>query len=147
MTNYYYSAKNNAFIAAGSVLLETSPFDDAIAVSNDVFAEFFVGEKDGKRRVANNEGLPVWEEIPPLTPEELYAIALQEAENRKAQLLAEAVEITREWQTDLLLGIISDDDKARLIAWRSYIKKLNEIDVSQVPNINWPDRPVIQDLQ
>lgn len=144
MINYYYCAKNNAFIAAGSLLLETGAFTDALPVSNDIFAEFFVGEKDGKRRAANTEGLPVWEDIPPLTPEELHAIAVQEAENRKAQLQAEAMESTREWQTDLLLGTISDEDKARLIAWRSYIKKLNEVDTSSVPDVNWPTPPVTQ---
>lgn len=143
MINYYYSAKNNAFIAAGSILLGTDAFADAVAVSNEIFAEFFIGEKDGKRRAANNEGLPVWEDIPPLTPEELHAIAVQEAENRKAQLLAEAVETTREWQADLLLGIIRDEDKARLIAWRGYIKKLNDVDSSQAPDVNWPERPAV----
>lgn len=143
MSNYYYSAKNNTFIAAGSTLLGTDEFTDAVPVSSDIFAEFFVGEKDGKRRVASTEGLPVWEDIPPLTQEELHAIAVQEAENRKAQLLTEAVEITREWQTDLLLGIISDEDKARLIAWRSYIKKLNEVDTSIVPDVNWPEKPAV----
>lgn len=144
MTNYYYSAKNNVFIAAGSSLLETDAFADSVVVSNEIFSEFFIGEKDGKRRVANVEGLPVWEDIPPLTQEELQAIAIQEAENRKAHLLAEAVEITREWQTDLLLGIISDEDKARLIAWRSYIKKLNEVDTSLIPDVSWPTPPVVQ---
>ncbi|ASG63784.1 hypothetical protein CEW81_16800 [Kluyvera genomosp. 3] len=56
MTNYYYSAKSNAFIAAGSTLLATSAFADAVPVSNDIFAEFFVREKDGKRRVAGMMG-------------------------------------------------------------------------------------------
>ena len=143
MTNYYYSAKSNAFVAAGSTLLVTSTFADAVPVSNEIFAEFFVGEKDGKRRAASTEGLPVWEDIPPLTQGELHAIAVQEAENRKAQLLSEAVEITRDWQTDLLLGTISDEDKARLIAWRSYIKKLNEVDTSIVPDVNWPEKPAV----
>lgn len=143
MINYYYSAKHNTFIAAGSTLLGTDEFTDAVPVSGEIFAEFFVGEKDGKRRVASTEGLPVWEDIPPLTQEELHAIVVQEAENRKAQLLAEAVEITRDWQTDLLLGTLSDEDKARLIAWRSYTKKLNEVDTSIVPNVNWPEKPAV----
>ncbi|EPT4026528.1 tail fiber assembly protein [Enterobacter roggenkampii] len=143
MTNYYYSAKNNTFVAATSTLLETSAFSDVVAVSNEIFAAFFVGEKDGKRRVAGADGFPAWEDIPQPTQEELQALALQEAESRKVQLLAEAAEITREWQTDLLLGIIRDEDKARLIAWRVYIKKLNELDISTAPEINWPERPAV----
>ncbi|EPT4022325.1 tail fiber assembly protein [Enterobacter roggenkampii] len=143
MTNYYYSAKNNTFVAATSTLLETSAFADVVSVSAEIFEEFFVGEKGGKRRVAGIDGFPFWEDIPLPTTEELHALALQEAENSKAQLLAEAAEITREWQTDLLLGIISDEDKARLIAWRVYIKKLNELDISTAPEINWPEHPAV----
>ncbi|WP_256380175.1 tail fiber assembly protein [Cedecea sp. FDAARGOS_727] len=123
--------------------METDAFADVLSVADEIFAEFFVGEREGKRPVANTDGLPVWEDIPPLTPEELHAIAVQEAENRKAQLLAEAMEITREWQTDLLLGIISDEDKSRLIAWRSYVKKLNEVDATSVPDISWPYKPAV----
>ncbi|EFL5716710.1 tail fiber assembly protein [Shigella dysenteriae] len=141
MTNYLYSAKNNTFVAANSSLLETSSFDDAVPVDDSVFAEFFVGEKDGQHRVTGGDGHPVWEVIPPSTPEELHAIAVREAENRKTQLLAEAADVTSEWQTDLLLGIISDEDKARLIAWRGYIKKLEAVDTSSTPGIDWPYKP------
>ena len=143
MTNYYYSAKSNAFIATGSTLLETSAFADAVPVSNEIFAEFFVGEKDGKRRVAGSDGLPVWEGIPPLTAEELHALAVQEAENKRTQLLAGAADITRELQTDLLLGIISDEDKVKLIAWRAYIKALEAVDTSSAPGVKWPEKPVV----
>lgn len=141
MANYYYSAGNNIFVAKGSSLLVTEAFADAIPVEDSVFAEFFFGEKDGKRRVAGDGGLPVWEVIPPPTPEELHKNAVREAENRKAQLLAEAAQYTRDWQTDLLLGIITDEDKARLIAWRGYAKKVGAIDTSFAPDINWPAKP------
>ncbi|KGQ02716.1 Uncharacterized protein yfdK [Beauveria bassiana D1-5] len=143
MTSYYYSAKKNVFIAAGSTLLETDAFTDAVPVSNKIFAEFFIGENDGKRRVPGTDGLPSWEEIPPPTEDELHAIAVQEAENKKAQLLAESAEAVREWQTDLLLGIISDQDKARFIGWRSYAKKLKAVDTSTAPDVTWPDKPAV----
>ena len=142
MTSYYYSAKKNVFIAAGSTLLETDAFPDAVAVSDEIFVEFFAGENDGKRRVPGADGLPAWEKIPPPTDDELHAIAVQEAENQKAQLLAESAEAVREWQTDLLLGIIRDQDKARFIAWRSYGKKLEAVDTSTAPDVTWPDKPV-----
>ena len=60
MTSYYYSAKKNVFIAAGSTLLKTDAFTDAVPVSNEIFAEFFIGENDGKRRVPGADGLPAW---------------------------------------------------------------------------------------
>lgn len=143
MTNYYYSAANNIFVAQGSSLLVKGAFADAVPVDDSVFEEFFCGEKDGMRRVAADDGLPVWEVIPPPTAEELHDIAVQEAENRKALLLAEAAAITKEMQTDLLLGIISDEEKAQLIVWRTYIRKLGAVDTSGAPGTIWPEPPQI----
>ncbi|EIK2585819.1 tail fiber assembly protein, partial [Salmonella enterica] len=45
------------------------------------------------------------------------------------------------------LGIISDEDKACLVKWMTYIKALKALDLSSVKNeagfkdINWPDKP------
>ncbi|EBS5587779.1 hypothetical protein DUV77_07510, partial [Salmonella enterica subsp. enterica serovar Newport] len=45
------------------------------------------------------------------------------------------------------LGIISDEDKACLVKWMTYIKALKALDLSDVKNeagfktINWPDKP------
>ncbi|HIF3244310.1 TPA: tail fiber assembly protein [Salmonella enterica] len=69
------------------------------------------------------------------------------AEKEHKERLAEAVVLTRDWQTDLLLGVISDEDKALLTAWRAYIKKLQVLDLSLVTDedsymtIAWPDQP------
>lgn len=67
--NYYYSALTNAFYP--ETLLEsykeagTLP-DDIQALSEDVFREFTATPPEGKRRVAGEEGLPVWDAIPPV---------------------------------------------------------------------------------
>ncbi|MHC5593211.1 tail fiber assembly protein, partial [Escherichia coli] len=45
------------------------------------------------------------------------------------------------WQTELQLGIISDDDKAALIAWIGYIKSVKAIDTSTAPDVIWPELP------
>ncbi|ENG7136606.1 tail fiber assembly protein [Klebsiella variicola] len=63
------------------------------------------------------------------------------AEQKKASLLAEAQSTISLWQTELQLGIISDDDKARLIAWMKYIQALNAVDTSTAPDIEWPLKP------
>ncbi|HAV8470759.1 TPA: tail fiber assembly protein, partial [Escherichia coli] len=47
------------------------------------------------------------------------------------------------WQTELQLGIISDDDKASLINWLSYIKDIQAVDTSSAPDINWPESPEV----
>lgn len=63
------------------------------------------------------------------------------AEQQKAALLLEAQTTISLWQTELQLGIISDDDKASLIAWMNYIKALQAVDTSAAPDINWPEKP------
>ncbi|HEO8445151.1 TPA: tail fiber assembly protein [Yersinia enterocolitica] len=136
MTTFAYSASQNAFWFSDS---QSVP-DNAIEVSDDVFNEFSITPLDGKRRIVGSDGLPKWEVIPPPTIEELKAAAIAAAEQKKFRLLAEASEITQDWNTDLLLGIIIDDDKAKLIAWRGYIKALNAVDTSSV-EINWPTPP------
>lgn len=64
-----------------------------------------------------------------------------EAEQQKSALLAEAQSTISLWQTELQLGIISDDDKASLIAWMKYIQALNAVDTSAAPDIEWPVKP------
>ncbi|EHK5381290.1 tail fiber assembly protein [Enterobacter cloacae] len=64
-----------------------------------------------------------------------------EAEQQKSSLLAEAQSTISLWQTELQLGIISDDDKASLIAWMKYIQALNAVDTSTAPDIVWPVKP------
>lgn len=63
------------------------------------------------------------------------------AEQQKAALLLEAQATISLWQTELQLGIISDEDKARLIAWMNYIKAVQAVDTSAAPDINWPEKP------
>lgn len=64
-----------------------------------------------------------------------------EAQQKKVVLLAEAQSTISLWQTELQLGIISDDDKASLIAWMKYIQALNAVDTSTAPDIEWPVKP------
>lgn len=66
---------------------------------------------------------------------------VQDAEQKKTTLLAAAKGAINLWQTELQLGLISDEDKARLIAWMKYIQTLQSIDTSTAPDITWPDEP------
>ncbi|EFO2964400.1 tail fiber assembly protein [Escherichia coli] len=65
---------------------------------------------------------------------------VEAAEQQKAALLLEAQATISFWQTELQLGIISDEDKASLIAWMSYIKAVQAVDTSAAPDINWPEK-------
>lgn len=66
---------------------------------------------------------------------------VQEAEQKKAARLSQAQSTISLWQTELQLGIISDDDKASLITWMKYIQALNAVDTSAAPDIEWPVKP------
>lgn len=66
---------------------------------------------------------------------------VEAAEQQKAALLLEAQATISLWQTELQLGIISDVDKASLIAWMKYIKAVQVVDTSKAPDITWSDKP------
>lgn len=70
-----------------------------------------------------------------------HAADVEAAEQQKTALLLEAQATIGLWQTELQLGIISDEDKARLIAWMNYIKAVQAVDTSKAPDIAWPDKP------
>lgn len=70
-----------------------------------------------------------------------HAAEVDAAEQQKAALLLEAQATISLWQTELQLGIISDEDKASLIAWMNYIKAVQAVDTSKAPDITWPTPP------
>lgn len=74
---------------------------------------------------------------PPKTKGEEIAAAYQ----LKMRLTSTAREMVSTLQADLLLGEISDDDKARLIEWRAYLRLLEAINIQDAPDINWPESP------
>ncbi|NJD85866.1 tail fiber assembly protein [Candidatus Erwinia dacicola] len=72
--------------------------------------------------------------------EEAQNNALQaEAADRQRQLITEARTIIGEWQTELMLGSISDVNKAKLQTWIDYIEALKRVELSDPA---WPDTPV-----
>ena len=73
--------------------------------------------------------------------DEQHAANVAAAEQQKTNLLNAANAKIRLWQTELQLGIISEDDKAALITWIGYIKAVQAVDTSTAPNITWPEQP------
>ncbi|KNA29588.1 tail assembly protein [Pantoea ananatis] len=70
-----------------------------------------------------------------------HAADVEAAEQQKTALLSEGQATISLWQTELQLDIISDEDKASLIAWMKYIKAVQAVDTSIAPDITWPDKP------
>lgn len=69
------------------------------------------------------------------------------AEDERNALLQQASSMTSEWEKDLLLGLISDEDREKLKAYRIYAKSLQAMDFSAITdkttynNISWPEQP------
>lgn len=66
---------------------------------------------------------------------------LDAAAREKVERVSKANGITQAWQTQLLLGIITDADKAELTAWMKYVQAVQATDVSGAPDISWPEQP------
>ncbi|HCM5145821.1 TPA: tail fiber assembly protein [Klebsiella aerogenes] len=63
------------------------------------------------------------------------------AKGKKLELLSEAQKKINFWQTELLLGMISDEDKSQLTEWVKYIKAIQALDINSAPAIQWPESP------
>ncbi|ELZ8474879.1 tail fiber assembly protein [Salmonella enterica] len=66
---------------------------------------------------------------------------INDAKNKKAQLLADIRNAIGIWQTQLQLGNISDENKTRLEKWLDCYNQIDAINPENAPDINWPDLP------
>lgn len=66
---------------------------------------------------------------------------VRDAETCRRNLIAEAEKTMAGWILDLNLGLISEEDKQKLIAWRLYVKELDALELDAAPDIEWPPRP------
>lgn len=69
------------------------------------------------------------------------AAAVSAAQAEKSARISEANSVTQAWQTQLMLGIITDGDKASLTKWMQYIQAVQAVNISAAPNISWPEIP------
>ncbi|MGA6578892.1 tail fiber assembly protein, partial [Providencia sp. NPDC089923] len=74
---------------------------------------------------------------PPISKEQLIA----EAEIQKQSLQAEANNAIAPLQDAVDLGIATDEEKAKLTAWKKYRVLLNRVDIFLAPDIDWPQKP------
>lgn len=69
------------------------------------------------------------------------------AEDERDALLKQISIMTSDWEKDLLLGLISDEDREKLKAYRIYAKSLQALDFSTIADktsynaIEWPVSP------
>lgn len=68
--------------------------------------------------------------------------AIESAKKQQIGLINEANSITQAWQTQLRLDIITDADKASLTEWMKYIQAVQSADISEEPEVIWPQKPL-----
>lgn len=136
----FYSAQTNGFYPY-SLFEDYSEAgswpQDAVEISERWYSYLLEGQSAGKVISANEYGSPVFSEAPPPTNEQLVAAA----DNQKAELIAVASEAIVPLQDAVDIGIATDDESARLLAWKKYRVLLNRIDTSIAPDIEWPTTP------
>ncbi|MGQ4798025.1 tail fiber assembly protein [Escherichia coli] len=64
----------------------------------------------------------------------------QQAENEKQSLLQLVRDKTQLWDSQLRLGIISDENKQKLTEWMLYAQKIESTDTSSLP-VTFPEQP------
>ena len=70
------------------------------------------------------------------------AAAIAVAENERQRLLAHADAILLDWRAELMLGEISEANRAKLSAWLAYKNEVKTWDIKTDPeNVNWPVPP------
>lgn len=127
---FYPADDKQAYINVG-----TLP-DDVIEVDDNVRNTYNAQAPEGKKLDVDSDGMPVWTDLPAPTASELIA----QANIKQTSLLTAAKNTISLWQSELLLGIISDTDRAKLTAWIAYIKAVQAIDTTKLPVI-WPVQP------
>ncbi|EPC7545011.1 tail fiber assembly protein [Morganella morganii] len=111
--------------------------DDITEVNSDTMQTYAAMPPEGKMLGADKKGKPVWVDIPPLTHAELT----EQAESKKRSLIAEASQKTQMWQTQLMLEIITEEDKASLKEWMLYVQDVQAVNPSLGAGVVWPTPP------
>lgn len=113
--------------------------EDAVKISDELYASMMGGQSQGKMIVAGEDGYPMLADPPPPTAEQLATAALM----KRDRLLRDAATRIAPLQDAVDLGVATDEEDAKLLAWKRYRVALNRID--QQPgypsDVVWPDRP------
>lgn len=136
----YFSEKKLGFYPADMkknyVSKGTWP-DDAVEMTSKEREIYWMKSAPEGKMIGSKNGRPAWVAIPPLQKKQL----IEQVEAQKQMLITEATQKTQLWQTQLMLGIITDEDKASLTEWMLYVQKVQAVDTSAAPDIIWPEKP------
>lgn len=141
MHKYLYDPKTNAFYPLDKkvdyVNVGLWP-EVGIEVDEGLFIEFQY-PPPGKKRISGADGMPVWDDLPPPTQDEMIAQAIA----KKASKIAEANAYMNEkqWSGKAALDRIKEDEKLQYSLWLDYLDELEAVDISTASDITWPRQP------
>jgi hypothetical protein len=133
-----YSKSQSGFLPSDTDYGERTP-GDLVEISDELYLSLLDVQSNGKVIVADDDGYPYLSDPPPKTKEQNIADAKSEKERRMQRINSK----TQIWQTQLLLGMITDEDKVSLTVWMKYAQKLQATDISDAPDVDWPDEPSV----
>ncbi|WPU25011.1 tail fiber assembly protein [Cedecea neteri] len=112
--------------------------ENGIFVSEEVF-QTFPPTLDGKIRVTGPDKMPAWADAPEPSHDELIATA----EQLRSSLIssANAYMSERQWPGKAAIRRLKGDELAKYNLWLDYLDALYEVDTSEAPVIEWPDKP------
>lgn len=124
MNGYFYSASINMFYPASLrdayEQAGTWP-EDAVECEDSVYQEFAANPpSEGKMRVAGEDGMPAWDDIPPPTDEQI----LFENTNRFNRLMRACTDAAFPIQSRIALGTATDEQLQVLAVIQQYAADL-----------------------
>ncbi|MDU7135105.1 MAG: tail fiber assembly protein [Enterobacteriaceae bacterium] len=125
---YYYGIKDLCEMA-GSWPADATDIPDEIR-------NLFITPPEGKV-IGSVDGFPAWVDAPSPTHE----VSVDAAEYTKKSLRAVADSEITVLQDSVDLGLATDDELLKLVAWKKYRILLNSIDTAFAPDIEWPVCP------
>lgn len=118
----------------------TKVYDTATAQQSEIKE---LGElPDGVTTIAPDVEFPKWNGRKWVTDKSAKKDSdIAAAEAQKQYLIAEASQKTQLWQTQFMLGIITEEDKASLKEWMLYVQQVQAVDSSLGAGVVWPTPP------
>lgn len=138
---YFYSPSHNRFYAGElkENYIEAGSFPkDVIEVADTVWTEYAGNQPPkGKLRIAGDDGMPCWADVPQMTKEE----AIRSANAKMTRLMNAATKAIAPLQDAVDLDISTPEEVESLKAWKTYRVLLSRVDTADAPDIEWPDSP------
>ncbi len=145
MSKYRYSAETNEFFPYALEINYRAAGhwpDAGVDFDENAFMEWKIeNAPEGKMRIAGEGGMPAWQDTPPLSSEEL--IALAEADKSAKMANANAYMNDKQWPGKAAIGRLKGADLDQYNLWLDYLDALEGVSTASAPDINWPESPAL----